>query len=462
LNTSHWSLTRRQLVVVGGSLTLLAILLGVGGAWFIEDVAERMSDRMLAASVRSITDTIRAERGQVSLELPPGAFGMLEDNARDNVYYSVHHGSRFLTGYRDFPNPVGTGASNGSTGFRYDDYLDQRVRVVTEVRQLPQLRDPVVVQVAETLDERGALARSMLLGLALLEATLVGFAIFLLRPAIRWGLRPVAAVQSQIAARDPDKIDFTPLTTADVTPELSGLILGFNNLLGQLGQATERSRRFTADASHQLRTPLAALRAHVELLQRRSTNDAQQMATIADIREATERLQRLLTQLLALARAEQEEDGLIANLCDARAVIQNLCMRLAPGAAAAGVELHFRADLSFTVKLPAILLEEMVSNLIENAVRYGGAGGEVTVELKRAPDRNVISISDTGPGIPVEHQPLATQRFFRLPRDQHLSGSGLGLSIASTLAHRAGGKIEFVSRTSSQPFTVVIAIPSTD
>ncbi|MBV8238645.1 MAG: sensor histidine kinase [Sphingomonas sp.] len=143
-------------------------------------------------------------------------------------------------------------------------------------------------------------------------------------------------------------------------------------------------------------------------------------------------------------------------------LIQNLCMRLAPEAAAAGVELHFRADQSFTVKLPAILLEEMVSNLIENAVRYGCAGGEVTVELKRAPDRDIIAISDTGPDIPVEHQPLATQRFFRLPRDQHLSGSGLGLSIASTLAHRAGGKIEFVSRTSSQPFTVLIAIPSAE
>ena len=225
---------------MGGALTLLAIVLGVGGAWFIEGVAERMSDRMLAASVKSITDTVRAERGQVSLELPPGAFGMLEDSARDNVYYSVHQGSRFLTGYRDFPNPVAIRSSNGSTEFRYDNYLGQRVRVVTEVRRLPQLGEPIIVQVAETLDERGALARSMLLGLVLLEATLVGFAIFLLWPTIRWGLRPVMAVQSQIAARDPDKIDFTPLETSDVTPELSGLVLGFNNLLGQLGPAPER------------------------------------------------------------------------------------------------------------------------------------------------------------------------------------------------------------------------------
>jgi two-component system sensor histidine kinase TctE len=455
-DTSHWSLTRRQLVVIGSALTALAIVLAVGGAWFIGGVSERTSDRMLAASVHSITDTLGVEGAQVTLEMPPGAFGMLEDNARDNVYYTVHQAGRLLTGYGDFPKPDTAGMTDGTPVFRYDRYLGQRVRVASEMRHLPQMSAPVVVQVAETLDERSALTKRMLIGLVLLELALVGFAVVLIWPAIRWGLKPVTTVQKQIDERDPAKIDFTPLPLEDVPPELSGLVGGFNRLLGQLGVSTARSQRFTADASHQLRTPLAALRAHIDLLKKDIPAGGAAASSIADIQEATDRLQRLLTQLLALARAEQEHAEEENAVCDAATVAQRVSTRLAPQAAAASLDLTFDAETTFAVPLDELLLEELLANLIDNAIRYNSKGRYVAVRVARDGSQPVIEVEDDGPGIPKESRERVKERFFRLPQHSVRSGSGLGLSIAIAICQRANAALRFLDRRSPRRFVMQV------
>ncbi len=454
LDTTHWSLSRRQLVVIGGAMTILSILLGVGGAWFAGGVAEHMSDRMLAASAQSISDTIGLERGQVTLEIPPSAFGMLEDNARDNVYYSIRHGSRLVTGYAAFPLADAVDVSDEKPSFRYARFLDQDVRVVTEARHLPQTKLPVIIQVAETLDERSALTRKMMLGFGLLEATLVGFAVLLIRPAIRWGLKPVTQVQREISSRDPNTIDFTHLDIRDVPPELAGLITGFNQLLTQLGSATERSRRFTADASHQMRTPVAVLRAHIDVLQHNAAHDPETTASIHDIGEATERLQRLLTQLLSLARAEQEANCQIPTTCDAADVARTVCIRLASQALEKGLDLHLEAETSFAVPIEALLLEEMLMNIVDNAILYNSTGSHVIVRVGAAGNERYIEIEDDGPGIPDEFRDLVTQRFFRLPREQQKTGSGLGLSIAATICERAGASLRFTSESTPRRFAI--------
>jgi two-component system, OmpR family, sensor histidine kinase TctE len=453
---SHWSLTRRQLIVIGGALSGLAIVLAVGGAWFIGGVAERTSDRMLAASVHSIIETTGVEAGEVTLEMPPGAFGMLEDNARDNVYYAVHQGTRLLTGYDDFPKADIAGMSDGSPTFRYDRYLDQRVRVVTEIRHLPQMALPVVVQVAETLDERGALTRRMLIGLVLLELTLVGFAVLLIWPAIRWGLKPVTLVQQQMENRDPAKVDFAPLPLDDVPPELAGLVQGFNRLLGQLGTSTARAQRFTADASHQLRTPLAALRANIDLLKNELPADAKSASSIADIQEATDRLQRLLTQLLALARAEQDEAGGAVSSSDAQSVARAVSARFAPAAAARGLDLIFEAETTFPVQVDELLLEELLANLVDNAIRYNTDGTYVIVRVRHWENVPLIEVEDDGRGIPAHLRERAKERFFRLPNHMDKPGSGLGLSIAIAICQRAGAHLCFRDRENPQAFIIEV------
>lgn len=435
MQTRQWSLARRQHVFLLAFLTIGALALGAAGAWFIEDFAERTSDRVLRASVNAISETIALEKGRVTLEVPPGAFGMLEDSARDNVFYSVRSGTQSITGYDDFPSAQPPPAD--ATNYRYLFYRGQRVRVATQARYLTDDHPPVVVQVAETLDERSALVRRMLLGLIVLEAIFVGLAAALIAPAVRWGIMPITRLQHAIADRRGSEFGFAPLEVSQAPAELRGLIETFNTLLARLDSATRRVREFTADASHQMRTPLAALRAHLHLAADDPGADAASSLAKADI--AAVRLQRLLDQLLILARSEgTAERDITTNVA---AVCQEVALEAASLAAARDIDLHLEAEKNIEASVDPVLLTELVTNLIDNAIAYNRPKGTVVVRAYRVGDAPVIEVEDDGPGIPPQDRERVFNRFVRLSRDQNAGGSGLGLAIVRSLADIAGARV---------------------
>ena len=201
--------------------------------------------------------------------------------------------------------------------------------------------------------------------------------------------------------------------------------------------------RFTADASHQMRTPLTILQTHLSVLESNALPTADVRESLADIRDATDRLQRLLTQLLKLARAEgvQAED---AEELDLREMVQDAAKEHVPQALAAGVELRFEADPDhYPTRIGRIVIHEIVTNLIDNAIRYNRAGGHVTVRLQRGTDgASWIEVEDDGPGIPVSERRRVLGRFYRLKRDQHHTGSGLGLAIVDSLVASLGARLD--------------------
>jgi len=235
---------------------------------------------------------------------------------------------------------------------------------------------------------------------------------------------------------------------------------GNRDELGSLAQALEALRtssleserlqramnRFTADASHQMRTPLTILQTHLSVLESVALPTAEGRESLADIRDATDRLQRLLTQLLKLARAEgaQAED---AEDLDLRETVQDAAKEHVQQALAAGVELRFEADPGeFPTRIGRIVIHEIMTNLIDNAIRYNRAGGHVTVRLLRAVDGAVcIEVEDDGPGIPVAEHRRVLGRFYRLKRDHHQPGSGLGLAIVDSLVASLGARLEMES-----------------
>ena len=232
---------------------------------------------------------------------------------------------------------------------------------------------------------------------------------------------------------------------------------GNRDELGSLAQALEALRtssleserlqramsRFTADASHQMRTPLTILQTHLSVLESNALPTADVRESLADIRDATDRLQRLLTQLLKLARAEgvQAED---AEELDLREMVQDAAKEHVPQALAAGVELRFEADPDhYPTRIGRIVIHEIVTNLIDNAIRYNRAGGHVTVRLQRGTDgASWIEVEDDGPGIPVAERRRVLGRFYRLKRDQHHTGSGLGLAIVDSLVASLGARLD--------------------
>lgn len=451
------SLTMRLLGGMLLPMVALALLLGIGGAWAIEETVEAVNDRILSAASRAIADSLTVEDGEIALVLSPAIFGMLENNARDNVYYAVRYQGRVLTGYADLPSAAPRGLADTEVAFGKSIYRGRNIRIVAEARRLPQLRQPVIVEVAETLDVRNRATHQMMIGLALLEIVLIGVTAILLPLAVRWGLRPVRRVRDAMDRRSAS--DLTPVPLTDVPAELRELVSAFNAMLSRLDAAVAGMRRFTADASHQMRTPLSILRTHVALLRNADPGSVEAAQSIDDIDHASERLRHLLVQLLALARADSAMPEQVAREpVDLNRIAEQEAGEHAMAAVRAGIDLQFvRAAMPAPARTHPSLAAEMLSNLIDNAIRYNRAGGSVTVGVERQGREMLMVVEDDGPGIAPVDRERAFTRFTRLdPRDP-AGGSGLGLPIAQSLAHAIGAHIRLETPASGKGLRVEIA-----
>lgn len=440
------SLSRRQLTVMLSVLAFAAIILGAGGAWFASSYTERSSDRVLRSAATAISETLAVEQGQVRVEVPIGAFSFLEDSGRDSVFYNVSQGGRFLTGYRELGLPEIEPDAEADTTFHDGEIFGQRIRIATQVRQLPREKIPVVVQLAETLNERRSQTFQMLAGLIILELMLVAIAALLVRPAVSWGLKPVTRLQEQLTRGDALGSDIEPLDTAEVPAELRDLVDAFNQLLHRLGDALSAHRQFTGDASHQMRTPLAILKTHVSLLKKVEFDSAEARMSIADIDAASNRLERVLSQLLSLARAEGGAPEAARSKIKLGALTADVCRLAAPAALNAKVDIQFECKRDVVIASHQVIIEEIISNLIDNSVRYNHPGGFVFVRVGRTNNRPFIEIADNGPGIASEDRANVFKRFHRLNRDYNKAGSGLGLPIAKVLAQSIGAYLSLDDR----------------
>lgn len=430
------SLTRRLLWVMITTLSTVAIALGVVGTILIDRIVEQSFDKLLGASVQEIIETVAPEQGSVTFDIPPSAFGMLENDQRDNIYYSVRQGKQQLTGYADLPALNLTSAQSGQRVFAYATYKGQRVRISAEERRLPRMSDSVVVQVAQTLGERHSLAFVMLTALYLLESTFVIIAGLLVWPTLKWSLRPVNRIREELDARPADHANFAPLDLQYAPTELAGLVGGFNHLLRRLESAVAGMRQFTADASHQMRTPLAVLKTHLAVLSEHVQPDTSSASALEDVHGAVARLESLLMRLTTLAHADEAVgSGISRSRMDIRTVVAHVAGDLIPLAAQRDITLSVNAEeRPAWVCAEPVIAAEILTNLVDNAIRYNVPGGNVCISVHEAAHVVSVSVEDDGPGIPPTEQKLIFERFYRLPRDQAQPGSGLGLSIVKTLS----------------------------
>ncbi|TCQ04467.1 two-component system sensor histidine kinase TctE [Sphingomonas sp. PP-CC-3A-396] len=450
-----------MLVAVLGPLLAAAILIGVVGATLIADVVRRTNDRVLGGALGAIAETVQVERGEVTLDLPAAAFGMLENTERDNVYYRVAVGSDLLTGYADLPAPDPATLAIDVPRYRFARYRDQQIRIAEVRRALPRIDKPVIVQIAETLDNRGALTRRLMLALLIGECVLVGAAALLLRPALGWSLRPLARLRGAVEARDERaRPDFSPLDTGPLPSELRPLASAFDRLLAQLDTATVGVRRFTADASHQMRTPLSVLKVQVALARRGS--DAERREALDEIADVAIRLERLVTQLLALARAEEAGVSAPLEAVDLREVASAVIARQINQAIRAGVDLVLESDgqTQYMVSGHRTLIFEILSNLIDNGIRYNRRGGMVSVALQADDTQIAVVVADDGPGIAPAYREKVFDRFVRLGTANSPEGSGLGLAIVRSAATRLTATVGFVDVDRGTAIVLRFAPPS--
>jgi len=256
----------------------------------------------------------------------------------------------------------------------------------------------------------------------------------------RLATRPAQQIAAQAEAIEAGTLS-ARITAHATVAEYASLVAVLNAMLDRLGRAFEVQRRFVADASHELRSPLTVLRGDLDVALRRERSPQEYRETLERMREETARMTVLAENLLVLARADAGLPATSLADLDLADVAGRVVERAARQAETAGIVLTVEATPA-PVRGDAALLERAVGNLVENAVRYVSRGSHVTVRCARSGGLAVLHVEDDGPGIPAEHAPLIFERFYRGdPARGRDAGSGLGLPIARAIAEAHGGRL---------------------
>ena len=251
-------------------------------------------------------------------------------------------------------------------------------------------------------------------------------------------LQPVARVRAQVAARQAD--DLSPVSEADLPDEVLPLVQELNLLFGRVKTAFDAQQHFVADAAHELRTPLQALKLQALSLERADSPEARGVA-IGRLTAGIERATRLVEQLLVLARQEASAaSGVKTQAVDLAELARRALSDLAGAAQTRGIDLGLaHADAVQVAGQPDALMI-MLRNLVDNALKYTPAGGTVDISVTGEGKLASLVVEDSGPGIPAEERERVFNRFYRIPGSE-ASGSGLGLAIIKAIAERHGARL---------------------
>ncbi|MGE8681376.1 MAG: extracellular solute-binding protein [Achromobacter marplatensis] len=429
---------RRRVFTLGAALLACAL---IGLVFFLRDYAQRAAeqafDRLLAASALTIAGSVQIEDDGVTVEPPVSSLAMLSGSER--VFYEARTSNgRLITGYADLA-PTLPLAQAATPVFAYVTYHDEPVRVATVGRLVSASQHAgwVTVRVAETLGSREELA-SEILGRGVLPLLVVSLvALGLLWFGVQRAFAPLAVLERDLRTRAPE--DLTPLATP-VPREVRRLVEALNAFMQRLSIIMDTLNTLVADATHQVRTPLASLRAQAEVALE-ETDPTRLRERIGRIHLNATHASQLINQLLMdatithrLGKGPPEPVGVAETINETRRRI---------GPVEAG---RLRIEIAPEVRRARIAgdrvaLREMLRNLVDNALRYAPDG---TVDIQATPVagfRVALTVSDRGPGISDDEKEAVQQRFTRGRAGQSQSGSGLGLAIVRSVALAHGGSL---------------------
>jgi two-component system sensor histidine kinase TctE len=442
MRREHQPLLRNQLL--RWLLVPLALLLTADAFisyWIALDFSRRAYDRSLIEIAHEISLHLRPSTGQLELDMPEAARRVLLSDPSDKIHFGI---------FADDGSPVAGEAIAGPNGkiqkgprgeTLYNAAVDaEPVRVVElRVEADPAAGRPgATVRVAETDSKRKELAREILFSVVAPQVLLILLAGSIVWAGVARGLSPLMRLQRAIASRSPD--DRSPVAVADIPGEVRPLLQSINTLLERLGNVLTLQTRFVADAAHQLKTPVAALQAQIELAVRQD-DTVQMRESLRILQQGLERLSRIVSQLLSLARNEPDAATSVRlTPMDLNALALEVASNWVSHA------LGRKIDLGFDGAASAVIIDgdrsrlrELLDNLLDNAIRYSKEGGRVTLRVTAGP-RPTLCVTDDGPSIPAHERERVFERFHRLLGTSR-DGSGLGLAIAWEIARIHGAEI---------------------
>lgn len=435
------SLRRTLTLYLGALLAVFAVALLFAARDYGQRAANRSYDHLLVSSALSIIDSVALVEAQWQVDLPYASLDLLSMAPEDRVFYRVFDAhNQTVTGYEDLPAPPREPTDQPQL---FDaQYSGETVRFVVVSRRVssPSTQVEVRVQVGQTRRAREALAQDMVnrsliaVGvLSLLSLALVAF-------GVHRAFRPLVKVERELSRREPS--DLSPLD-ARVPREMDQMVAALNRFMGRLSSSNETLRAFMAEAAHQMRTPLAALRAQAQLALDDDDPEDMRRSLVAIERNATH-MSRLLNQLLSDASVIHRSNlQRFAPVDLVETVHQALHEALPQAGPAPRVQLAVGVTAA-SVNGDALLLREAIKNLIDNALKYGGPG-DLQVALTADRKCFVLTIADHGPGIAPADAERVFERFAR-GEGAAAGGAGLGLAIVKRVVDSHGGHIDLSNR----------------
>jgi two-component system OmpR family sensor kinase len=433
------SIRRRLLVWLLSALLLASALTGAMTYLQAKEEVSELFDRQL----RQVALSLRHQE----IVLPAASVNGLGGEEEDDLVVQVWNRSRVLayTSRPEVPLPLSSQREFSTVscgGARW------RLFVLSGPER--------TIQVAQPLGVRKEISAGIALGLLAPALALIPVLGVLIWIAVGRGLRPLAQVAAGLGRRTPSSME--PFPERDLPGEVAPLVGELNGLLKRLSQAMEAQRRFIADAAHALRTPLAAVDLQSQVVER-SCTEGEKAEAIARLRGGVLRANRLVQQLLTMARLEPGAAPYQPTRVDLAELLREVVAEWSPVAGEKGIDLGLAHADPAEIEGDAEYLKVMVGNLIDNAVKHTPEGGRVDVCLFADKTDVRIVVEDDGPGIPEPERERVFERFHR-GAGTGPAGSGLGLAIVKTIAERTGGRVWLDAGRSGKGLKVNVRFPS--
>ncbi len=403
-------------------------------------------DRMLVTTAYSIGDSLRFENGRLNVSVSYAALEVYEAEYSTRMIYRINDiAGQFVAGDRDLPGytrRVDKRPDSPSLLEIYEDaYGSARVRIAVVFLPVASGSESgsALVQIAEPMENRTSVARNILLGTLVRQTLLVLVVTVVTIVVVNRALRPLADLKQQLDARRDE--DLSPMETSHSPRELQPFLSALNQLMARLQRLLGLQQRFVSDASHQLRTPLAVLKAQAQSGLR---GDAPLEVVIGEIATTVDRATNLANQLLSLAKVEQLRGKGVKERCNVSGIAQDVAIELSP--LISGKNLDFEFDgADAWVRGHPWMIGELIANLLNNAIRHTPPDGRLGIRIREKDGAVLLHVWDTGQGIPSD---LETRFFEPFAASHSSKGGGLGLTICAEIADSMGAVLTLKNRIS--------------
>lgn len=409
------------------------------------------SDRRLREASNALMTHVLIKGGQVTLDANQGGRAALP--APESIRYALRDTQgHLLIGDSQFP-VVSMNAANPQM-IAMAQIGGRTVRILTT--RFDSRVGVILITVADIRPATEPAARYGFMSTLLWDFVQLDVTLVLVWVGIQLGLRPVKKLRNEIANRSP--LDLRPIDDASVPREIAPVVVTLNRLFAMLRTSVQSQQQFIANTTHQLRTPITGMQAQLDLL---AAEPAAQPIRhrLMTLQESTRQLAHSANQLLSLARADPAANIAAKNQpVDLNAIVGEVAAKFFDRALQSSIDLGVDA-VPVIINADPSLLDDLLSNLVDNALKYTPAGGSVTVSAGLSNGRAFLAVEDTGPGIPPAERQRVRQRFFRLPNSPG-HGSGLGLAIVDEIARLYSASMLIDAGTGGVGTRILVGFPA--